>query len=124
MTSPARGMGSYNLSAFESNKIVTPATQAKDMHTFLRSFNTFTHISGTLLLQKFVAVLRKIPVTAPSFHASTHFHTEIPSNTGYNYAKKDENSLRRKKKPISSNNNIVFIFLFFTSNVNAILQNS
>ena len=50
------------------------------MHTFLRSFNTFTHISDTLLLQKSAAVLKKIPVTAPSFHASTHFHIETPSN--------------------------------------------
>ena len=49
------------------------------MRTFLRSFNSFTHSSGALLLQKFAAVLKKIPVTAPSFHASTHFHTETPS---------------------------------------------
>ena len=42
-------------------------------------FNTFTHISGPLFLQKFAAVLKKIAVTAPSFHANNHFHTESPS---------------------------------------------
>ena len=47
------------------------------MHTFLRSFNTFTHISGTLLLQKLATVKKKIPVAAPSFHGSTLFHTKL-----------------------------------------------
>ena len=54
-----------------SYKIVTPATHAKDMQTFLRFLNTFTHFCGILFLQS--------PVTAPSFHASTHFLTETPS---------------------------------------------
>ena len=49
------------------------------MHTFLRFLILSTHISGTLLLQKFAAVLKKIPVTEPSFHVSTHFQTETPS---------------------------------------------
>ena len=40
----------------EKGPEISEATQAKDMHTFLRSFNTFTHISGTLLLQKLAAV--------------------------------------------------------------------
>lgn len=31
-------------------KFKLPATQAKDMHIFLCSFNSFTLISGTLLL--------------------------------------------------------------------------
>ena len=40
------------------------------MHTFLRSFNTFTHISSTLLLQNIAAVLKKyqslLPVSTPA----------------------------------------------------------
>ena len=50
------------------------------MHTFLRFLNTFTHISGILFLQKFAAVFKKkIPATAPIFHASTRFLAETPS---------------------------------------------